>query len=132
MYSHKIRVRYAETDAMAVAHHSSYWLWFEEARVEFLNTNNINYSDLEKQGFFLPVAESYCKYLTPAHFNEVLIVNCFVTKIGGASVKIEYEIINEKNQNVAKAYTVHPIVNEQGHIVKMPEKIKKEFQKILE
>ena len=29
-----IRVRFGETDLMAIAHHGSYLLWFEEARVD--------------------------------------------------------------------------------------------------
>ena len=31
---HRIRVRYCETDRMAVAHHGAYVDWFEEARTE--------------------------------------------------------------------------------------------------
>ncbi|MEZ4608120.1 MAG: hypothetical protein R2865_15350 [Deinococcales bacterium] len=31
-----VRVRYAETDKMGVVHHSSYVLWLEVGRVEWL------------------------------------------------------------------------------------------------
>ena len=33
---HRVRVRYCETDRMAIAHHGSYVAWFEEARTEWL------------------------------------------------------------------------------------------------
>jgi acyl-CoA thioester hydrolase len=32
-FSHLVRVRFAETDAQAIAHHASYVVWLEEARV---------------------------------------------------------------------------------------------------
>ena len=35
-FSHQVRVRFAETDAQAIAHHASYVVWLEEARVAYL------------------------------------------------------------------------------------------------
>lgn len=37
MISHsKIIVRYAETDKMAIVHHSNYPIWFEVARTDYI------------------------------------------------------------------------------------------------
>jgi len=35
-FTHRIRVRFVETDAMGIVHHSNYLAYFEEARVEYL------------------------------------------------------------------------------------------------
>ena len=35
-FSTAIRVRFAETDAQGIAHNSNYLVWFEVARVEYL------------------------------------------------------------------------------------------------
>lgn len=32
----EVRVRYVETDQMGVAHHASYFVWFEAGRTEFI------------------------------------------------------------------------------------------------
>ena len=48
--SHTFRVRYAETDAMAVAHHSSYILWMEMGRTEFMRAYGFTYRELEAIG----------------------------------------------------------------------------------
>ena len=40
----EIRVRYAETDQMKVAHHAAYFVWFELARSEFCRSRGIDYS----------------------------------------------------------------------------------------
>ena len=35
-WSHQLRVRFAETDAMGIVHHAAYLPYLEEARVEYL------------------------------------------------------------------------------------------------
>ena len=45
-----IRVRFAETDAQGVAHNSNYFVWFEVARVEFLERFAGGYQRLRDQG----------------------------------------------------------------------------------
>ena len=35
-FATQIRVRFAETDAQGIAHNSSYFVWFEVARVDYL------------------------------------------------------------------------------------------------
>ena len=51
-YQHatEIRVRFAETDAQGVAHHSNYLVWFEVARVEFLERFAGGYQRLRDEG----------------------------------------------------------------------------------
>lgn len=35
-FSAEVRVRFAETDAQGIAHNSNYLVWFEVARVDYL------------------------------------------------------------------------------------------------
>ncbi|MBV8079429.1 MAG: acyl-CoA thioesterase, partial [Actinobacteria bacterium] len=35
-FATSVRVRFADTDAQGIAHHANYLVWFEVARVEFL------------------------------------------------------------------------------------------------
>ena len=37
------KVRFVETDAMGVAHHSNYFRWFEMGRVEFLKQHEVEF-----------------------------------------------------------------------------------------
>ena len=46
----QIRVRFAETDAQGVAHNSNYLVWFEVARVEFLERFAGGYQRLRDEG----------------------------------------------------------------------------------
>jgi len=131
MFIHKLKVRYAETDAMGVAHHSSFFLWMESARVDYLDKNGYPYSTMEEEGFYLPVVEVTCRYLLPVKFNEELSVSLKIQKLTAVSVKIGYEIFNSKGNVVCRASTLHPVVTKEGKIVRMPQKMKDLFLKDL-
>ena len=47
----EIRVRYAETDQMGVAHHASYLVWFEAGRTELIRSGGRSYAQIEADGW---------------------------------------------------------------------------------
>ncbi len=49
-FTHRIRVRFAETDAMGIVHHSRYLLYMEETRVEYLRFLGHPYAELREAG----------------------------------------------------------------------------------
>ena len=58
----KIEVRYAETDAMGVVHHSVYPIWFEQARTEIMRIHEHPYHLLEAEGFNCPLIQMELEY----------------------------------------------------------------------
>jgi hypothetical protein len=69
---HRVRVRYCETDRMAIAHHGSYVAWFEEARTEWLRQRGKTYRQMEDEGNLLQVVEFVCRYHKPVDYDEVV------------------------------------------------------------
>ncbi|HVT03074.1 MAG TPA: thioesterase family protein, partial [Thermoanaerobaculia bacterium] len=53
----RLRVRYKETDQMAVAHHSNYLAWFEVGRTDLCREAGISYREIEARGYVLVVTE---------------------------------------------------------------------------
>lgn len=103
-----IKVRYAETDQMGIVHHSVYAIWFEAARTDFLNQQAMTYSDVEKAGFYLPVAELNCKFKRPAHYEDIVTIAAKVTKMTAVKLVFEYEIRNKKtNELLVTGSTTH-------------------------
>lgn len=45
IFAHQIRVRFSETDAMGIVHHSRYLPYLEETRVEYLRSIGQSYAD---------------------------------------------------------------------------------------
>lgn len=71
-HCHRLRVRYAETDQMGVAHHAAYVVWLEEARIAWLAARGQSYRELEAGGLLLPVVELSIAYRRPARFDDAL------------------------------------------------------------
>jgi acyl-CoA thioester hydrolase len=68
----KLRVRYAETDQMRIAHHSAYLIWFEAARVEWLRARGLDYRTLEAAGISLAVSAIEVLYHRSSRFDDEL------------------------------------------------------------
>ncbi len=72
LHRHLIRVRYADTDQMGVAHHAAYVVWLEEARIAWLRNIGILYKDLEAAGTLMPVVDLRIGYRRPCRFDDEL------------------------------------------------------------
>lgn len=118
MESH-IRVRYVETDAMGIAHHSNFMHWFELARVEMMDKLGLPYIQLEKQDAFMPVLEVYTKFLAPAYFDDRLTIKVFVKESPKARLKVQYQVLREDTL-LATAETLHAFINREGKAIKPP------------
>jgi len=111
----ELRVRFAETDAQGVVYYAHYFVWFEVARVNFLRTLGFNYSEAEKAGIGFVIAEAYCRYLAPAHFDELIKIKTWVEDIGRSSFTLGYEVINgETDQTLALGKTTQVFLDMKG------------------
>ena len=91
-FSVPIRVRFADTDAQGVVHNSTYLVWFEVARVEYLREFAGGYQALRDQGIEALVLESLCRYRIPVRFDDELVVNTRCVGLRGARFRYEYAI----------------------------------------
>src|SRR6185436_9530405 len=71
-FSTPVRVRFADTDAQGIAHNAAYLVWFEVARVEYLRAFAGGYQALRDHGIEALVLESFCRYIVPARFDDLL------------------------------------------------------------
>lgn len=117
----KVRVIYADTDAMGIVYHTNYIKWFEIGRTELLRNIGLVYAQIESQGYNLPLTEAYCHYLLPARYDEILIVETELEYLKRASMKFNYIIWNDDKVKVyVEGYTIHACTNNQGKIVRVP------------
>lgn len=120
----KIRVIYADTDAMGIVYHTNYIKWFEVGRNELMRKLGIAYAEMEKNGVILPLTKVGCHYLLPAKYDDLLIVETKIDYIKRASLKFNSRIWDEKKQNLlVEGYTVHACVNGNGKILRLPPQI---------
>ena len=101
------KANYYETDQMAIIHHSNYIRWFEEARVDFLDSLNLSYQTIEQAGIIVPVLEVTCKYKEMVHFGETVRIDLFIENYTGTRLNFRYEIYNQKDQLVTLGESKH-------------------------
>jgi acyl-CoA thioester hydrolase len=106
----RVRVRFAETDAMGVAHHGSYLPWLEEARVGYLRSCGHPYTEVRAGGHDIAVVECHVRYRTPAAFDDQLDVHCLVAPPTRATFEIAY-LVRRGQDTVATAVTVHAFLD---------------------
>jgi acyl-CoA thioester hydrolase len=105
-----VTVRFAETDAQGVAHNSNYLVWFEVARVAYLEQFTGGYNALRSQGIESFVLESHVRYLKPAHFDDRLCIHARIGELRGARFRFDYVIARDGEQ-VADGWTSHACVD---------------------
>lgn len=79
-YTHVLRSRYSETDKMGYVYYGHYLSYFEAARTEMLRGAGISYSDMEKDGFMLPVVYAQASYKHPIHYDEQMNIEVMIFK----------------------------------------------------
>jgi len=122
-------VSYGETDAMGLAYYGNYLHWFEQARSHFLREFGASYADIEERGLFLPVREAFCRYRSPARYDQKIAVRTGISTWGRASLTFSYEIYNRTRDNtfMSRGYTQHACVDEQGRPCAVPQWLKDIF-----
>jgi acyl-CoA thioester hydrolase len=110
-FSTDVRVRFADTDAQGIAHNASYLVWFEVGRVEYLRTHAGGYQALRDLGIEALVLESFCRYIVPARFDDLLRVHARVVDLRGARFRYEYSIVRVDGTQMAEGWTAHACVD---------------------
>jgi len=108
VFTHDIRVRYADTDQMQVVYNGNYFTYFEVGRTELLRALGLPYSEFERSGTRLPVIESYCRFLNPARYDDLLTVETRMDTQPTARMRLDYRIYRkETSELLVEGFTVH-------------------------
>ena len=115
----EITVRYAETDRMGVAHHSSYLLWFELARTGLLREAGYAYRDMEASGVLLPVIEYNCHLYRGADYDDLIRIETWVSELRSRCVTFHYSVLRD-GEKIAEGFTRHFCVNRDHRPRRLP------------
>jgi acyl-CoA thioester hydrolase len=113
-FSTDVRIRFAETDAQGIAHHASFVVWLEVARVAYLERNAGGYQAIRDRGIEALTTEVCIRYHRAAYFDETLTVWARCTDLRGARFSYEYRIARD-GELVADGYTRHATVDRETY-----------------
>jgi acyl-CoA thioester hydrolase len=113
-FSTDVVVRFAETDAQGIAHHASFVVWLEVARVAYLAEHAGGYLSIRAQGIEALTTEVHVRYHRAARFDDPLRVWARCVDLRGARFRYEYAI-ERAGELVADGFTAHAIVDAATH-----------------
>jgi acyl-CoA thioester hydrolase len=143
-FVHRLRTRFAETDAMGIIHHAAYLPYLEEARVEYLRSIGHPYDEVRRvgagggaddgdgddggggegggegvEGRDFPVLEASVHYRKPLHFDDEVDVSLRIGAVTGTTFQIAY-LLTVDGSVRATAVTVHGCVDGRGRPCRLP------------
>lgn len=88
-----IRVYYEDTDAQGVVYYANYFRYMERARTEWLRSLGVDQSHMlnEERRMFV-VTESNAEFISPARFNDEVVVTARLSGLTRATFAIEQNI----------------------------------------
>lgn len=120
-FTYSRRIHFYETDLMGIVHHANYLRLFEEARVAWLNSLNIDSGQIWGGGT-LAVLETSIKHKGAAKFNEIVTIAMQI-KQEGARVHFRYKMLDGNEKVLALGETVHAFLNTELKVCKPPKKL---------
>jgi acyl-CoA thioester hydrolase len=109
-FSTDVRIRFAETDAQGIAHHASFVVWLEVARVAYLARYAGGYQAIRDSGLEALTTEVVVRYHRAAAFDETLTVWTRCVDLRGARFTYQYRI-ERAGELVADGHTRHAVVD---------------------
>ena len=113
-FSTEVVVRFAETDAQAIAHHASFLVWLEVARVAYLAQHAGGYGAIRAQGVEALTTGVEARYLRAARFDDRLTVWARCVDLRGARFRYEYAVERD-GELIAEGATSHALVDAVTH-----------------
>ena len=92
-----VRTRFCESDAFGHINNVSYFIYLEQARVDFFVDTNIldNVTD-----WSFVMASAHCDFIKQAYINQNLVIKTWVSHIGRTSVRLKHKILEQTSEEL--------------------------------
>ena len=120
------------SDHAGVMWHGTYFNWLEEGRVNALSLAGVNYFDLIKEGFELPLINTSIKYIKPLCIGDEITIESTFNISESPRIKINSKFIDKSKKVLTKAEVNLVLVDKNNFSIirKRPDFISKAFLKL--
>ena len=88
-----IRVYYEDTDLSGLVYHANYLKFIERARSEWVRSLGIDQAAMKAAGSVFVVSRVEADYLSPARYDDELVVTCEPEAARGARLVVRQEVL---------------------------------------
>jgi acyl-CoA thioester hydrolase len=127
-FSTDVSVRFAETDAQGIAHHASFVVWCEVARIAWLAEFAGGYNAIRERGIEALTTEVHVRYRRAVAFDDRLRIWTRCVDVRGARFRYEY-VFEREGEVVADGWTAHATVDAKTH---RPTRVERWFREAVE
>ena len=117
-FTTRVRARYCETDAAEVIYYGSFMKYFEVGKMEMYRELELPYHR------DYPIVETQCRYLAPAHFDELFEIRSWFADIRDKGFKVRAEVHRVEDDGtftlLAEGYTAHVYVDKNRKPASLP------------
>jgi len=93
VFTWPVRVYYEDVDLGGIVYYANYMKFMERSRTEWLRAAGIDQLPLKQEhGLIFAVVDLQMRFHKPAHFDDVLQVNCEVAEVSRASLTMKQQI----------------------------------------
>ncbi|MCY4183680.1 MAG: thioesterase family protein [Gammaproteobacteria bacterium] len=125
----EFHVRYAETDNMGIVHHSTYLVYFEEGRSEYMRQMGSDYAHVEASGYNLPVTEAQVRFSGSLRYGQKVRVRTWIAESRSRRLTFAYEITAADSAEVLVTGVTHHIwTDRDGKVTRLPERWRSHFE----
>ena len=112
-----VRVTYRMTDQMGVVYYGNYLELFEIGRTELLRATGLTYRQMESDGYYLPAVHVACDFLSPARYDDLLLIQTRISHLSRIRIDFTYEILRAEDQALlCRGVSRHAIIGNGGRL----------------
>ncbi|MFD1065419.1 acyl-CoA thioesterase [Oceanobacillus locisalsi] len=121
-----VSVRFSETDMYGHVNNVSPFIYFEEARIAYLNKIGFLSKDMRQKDGII-VADLQCNYLKELYFGDHIRVYVKTASVGNTSFDIHYKVVREEEVILTARGRLVYIDTEKKEPQKLSEALKKKL-----
>ena len=116
------RVRFEETDLMAIVYHSRYLPWLEMGRVAYLEACGVDLVKLMDDGVLFPIRDVHVRYIRSARFGDEYEVRTTLKEFNRAKLRFAYTVVHTATGKVlVEGETTNVFTDRDGKIKRLGE-----------
>ena len=118
-----VRVYYEDTDLAGIVYYANYLKFIERARSEWVRTLGVDQVRMKAQGIVFAVRRVEADYLSPARFDDQLVVETEPESVTAARMVLSQRVTRGGTLLFAAQVTLVAL-SETGHPVRLPADIR--------
>lgn len=122
-----VRVYYEDTDLAGIVYYANYLKFIERARSEWVRELGIDQVAMKAAGLVFAVRRVEADYLSPAHFDDKLIIETRMTKSSGVRLSIIQDV-KRGDATLFSALVTIVCMDQAGAVARLPAQIRQIVQ----